>query len=153
MLWDSWMEDAVEGQGVFVIFPGIKLLCINKPRTWLIKMWVQPETYSAVQPTPWRPYLKPAHKTGSLNAIAEKAQSQTKPLSADRVESFLECQSHIGDIRMYDNSVPPKRAAPYKSGTEHRLLLCSDWNYCRLGVAPEHVPSCSLVIGDVNISD
>ena len=67
--------------------------------------------------------------------------------------SFLEHQSHIGDIRMYDNYAPLKRAAPYKSDHKHWLVLCSKWNYCELGAAPEHVPSCSLVIWDVNISD
>lgn len=67
--------------------------------------------------------------------------------------SFPQHQSHIWDIRMCDNYAPLKRAAPYKSDCKHWLVLHSKWNYCELGAAPEHVPSCSLVIGDVNISD
>lgn len=54
---------------------------------------------------------------------------------------------------MHDNSVPPKRLHPINQAESIDSFCALSEITVGWGLLQEHVPSCSLVIGDVNISD
>lgn len=75
--------------------------------------------------------------------LMEKAQSQA---TAGGAESFPECKSHIGDIRIHGNSVPPKRLHPINQA-ESRDSFCAlskitvGWGLLQSTCPPVHLSS------------